>query len=710
MDPVTLPTDPPEHPILDYAALVRQGITQLERLTGHGWTDFNAHDPGITLLEAGCYALTDLGYRIFHPIPDLLAEGGADGASGLFTPAQALTGRAVTLDDLRRVALDVKGVKNAWIERVEQPAPNLSYDEESKALSLDTGQPTSETAVPIKLAGLYRVLIETLENVDTSSVRRAVARRLHAHRNLCEDFAEITVLDPLLVAVLANVEIGETENGEDVLLGILKHVAAYFSPTIDFLTLPQALASGAAIDTLFEGPALTRGFIDTASLIAAHRREALHSSDVIREIMAVPGVRAVRTIRLARPGDPVGDPWSLAVDAGVAPRLDLDASQIGLFKGQLSVAVNKDRVTKAYSDWAQTARLFKPVPPASRDLLPPSGQDRDVAAYIPLQNELPLVYGVGAGALPESAGETRLAQANQLRAYLALFDQLLANQFAQLAQARNLLSADGITNASYFSQLVGEVAAEDQGSVVAPILAPGFDASALQNLVEPLGAPSAVNRRNRFLNHLLARFAEAITDDPQAIKEVAAMGAGGVATPDARLLDAKRSFLQNFPALSGERGTGCNYLAANGADSAPALVERVRLKLGLPDDPVLRFLVVEHILLRAVPEDTVNVIEDSLNVLPFLAAASSADPFSLQLSFVFPVALQHLAPLVKTIAREETPAHLVAYIVWLDPEPFAAFAKAYRTWLTALRRYWLADRLGLDPDTSDESADSTEVL
>src|SRR3954452_6342494 len=113
MAALTIPTGPLEHPILDYAALQRQGIAELERLAGEQWTDFNAHDPGITLLEALCYALTDLGYRTFHPIPDLLAEAEAQRLLCLFTPAEVLTSRAVTADDLRRIALDVPGVKNA---------------------------------------------------------------------------------------------------------------------------------------------------------------------------------------------------------------------------------------------------------------------------------------------------------------------------------------------------------------------------------------------------------------------------------------------------------------------------------------------------------------------------------------------------------------------------------------------------------------------
>ena len=36
------------------------------------WTDYNVHDPGITILEALCYAITDLGYRMGWRIEDIL--------------------------------------------------------------------------------------------------------------------------------------------------------------------------------------------------------------------------------------------------------------------------------------------------------------------------------------------------------------------------------------------------------------------------------------------------------------------------------------------------------------------------------------------------------------------------------------------------------------------------------------------------------------
>jgi hypothetical protein len=683
MDPVTISTGPAEHPILDYQALLRLGMAELERLAGGPWTDFNTHDPGITLLELICYALTDLGYRTFHPIPDLLAEAGPDTVLGLFSPAEALTTAAVTPDDLRRVVLDVPGVKNAWIERVDAPVPGLRYDPAAQTITIDDVQTPSIDSQAVNPAGLWRVLVEKsdLEDIDGSTLRRAVARRLHANRPLCEDFDDIIVLDPMPVAVYASVEIGETENGASVLLGILLRIAALISPAVGFLSLDQALAAGIDIDQAFEGPALARGFVDPATLPAAERRVALHTSDVIHEIMAVPGVRAVRTIRLARAGDPVGEPWSLTLDATGTASLDITASAIELVKDRLPVKVNIADVASAYAASSRQTRLFPVLPRASRDLVPPPGSARNVSAYLPLETDLPLIYGIGAGALPDTAGSERRAKANQLRGYLTLFDQLLANEYAQLSQLGSLFSAAEGTPRTYFGKLTR--AADASAS---PILAPGFGETELADLVEPEGSTDALQRRNRLLNHLLARFAETITNDPLGTNAVAPDTPAALST---RLLDAKREFLRSVPRLGAMRGVGTDYLSSK---AAPTLADRVRLRLGLSkDDTTTRILVVEHILLRALPEDAINA-------QPLLAAATRADPWSSQLSFVVPMVLHPLEMLIQRVMREETPAHLVAYIVWLEADPFNSFAAAYDDWLTALQRHWLADRLGTDPD------------
>src|SRR5215510_7993604 len=102
----------------DFATVREDAIDFVHRLAGTTWTDYNAHDPGVTILEQFCYALTDLSYRINYNVEDLL-ESGSDGEGAadncLFTPGKVLTGNAVTMNDFRKVVIDVEGVKNAWI-------------------------------------------------------------------------------------------------------------------------------------------------------------------------------------------------------------------------------------------------------------------------------------------------------------------------------------------------------------------------------------------------------------------------------------------------------------------------------------------------------------------------------------------------------------------------------------------------------------------
>ncbi len=108
----------PEHPSLDYERLRQEGIRHIENLATEIWTDFNVHDPGITLLEALCYAITDLGYRTRRiPMADLLA--GPTDDKPFFTATEVLPSGPVTALDYRKLLIDIDGVKNAWLARQE---------------------------------------------------------------------------------------------------------------------------------------------------------------------------------------------------------------------------------------------------------------------------------------------------------------------------------------------------------------------------------------------------------------------------------------------------------------------------------------------------------------------------------------------------------------------------------------------------------------
>ena len=114
------------HKGMDYDQLREEGIKHLERLAGKYWTDYNSHDPGITILEQLCYAITDLSYRINYDIKDLLASSDGNPYKNIYSPAQVLTTNPITLNDLRKKLINIQGVKNAWIEKVaEQEAQHV---------------------------------------------------------------------------------------------------------------------------------------------------------------------------------------------------------------------------------------------------------------------------------------------------------------------------------------------------------------------------------------------------------------------------------------------------------------------------------------------------------------------------------------------------------------------------------------------------------
>lgn len=136
----TISSAPPLYPDMDYKYLREEAIKCIQQLSGKIWTDHNIHDPGITTLELLAYAITDLGYRTEYAIKDILSEKNKDSEQSSFYGAtQILTCHPTTINDYRKLLLDIKGVKNAWLE----PYREIYYTEYAN--------------------GLYEVLIELEE-------------------------------------------------------------------------------------------------------------------------------------------------------------------------------------------------------------------------------------------------------------------------------------------------------------------------------------------------------------------------------------------------------------------------------------------------------------------------------------------------------------------------------------------------------------------
>jgi hypothetical protein len=160
----------------NFSLLREKALAYVQQTSGATWTDHNVHDPGITILEALCYALSDLGYRTNFPQQDLLTdEAGNLSAQAFYYPQEILPSHPVTINDFRKILIDLPLVKNAWITPLTSPESSVAPDYEPMYVDKKGGRlllkkdiaslPASDQATilataPVFITGLYAVHIQ----------------------------------------------------------------------------------------------------------------------------------------------------------------------------------------------------------------------------------------------------------------------------------------------------------------------------------------------------------------------------------------------------------------------------------------------------------------------------------------------------------------------------------------------------------------------
>ena len=307
-EPVAIDKSNKLSPAEDYHFLRREGIRLIQHLAGKVWTDHNTHDPGITILEALCYTLTDLGYRTAFDMKDILASEGSQAdkwRSVFYTARQVLPCHPVTLTDYRKLIIDTPGVRNAWIEtsdnieipiylQAEEDRPES--DRQSYRLTYD--QEKGDDV--LRLRGLYKVYVAYENDIIGSRKEEEVARKikdkLNAHRNICEDFISVSSIEYQLFRIEAEVQVNEGTDIDKINARIYEVINDFFSPSVTFYSLSQMLAKGWLSEEIFAGPLLHNGFIDTYELEKSERFKDIHLSDIISLISGIEGVMAIEKI------------------------------------------------------------------------------------------------------------------------------------------------------------------------------------------------------------------------------------------------------------------------------------------------------------------------------------------------------------------------------------------------------------------------------
>lgn len=399
----------------DFKFLRKEGLAYIQEYSGNEWTNLNPSDPGVTILDQLCFALTELGYCNDFPVSDILTrpDGDLNIRDQFYLPENILTTSPVTADDYRKYIIDgISAVKNVVI-----------FPERNSAGSF---------------TGLYTVylLIDTsVDSGDIWKIRKAAFFYLNKRRNIGEMFAVPKSLQAAAYTITGRLDIDTAGSLTNILVDINNRIRNYIFPEITPVGYDQLSEQGALTNEIFNGPLLENGYIATASL--GEKRDRLVVTEIANLMAAAPGVISAPILNFKS-----GELFFTQINSNPDEILTIDLlksiGDLEIYCKGVKIPVASITNLNLSSPALNVSIVFGSSLAVQTAV--PKGRYRDLNSYYSIQNTFPEIFAVGADAANANAPDLQIAQSKQLKGYLTLFDQVLANQFSQLANVDRLFS------------------------------------------------------------------------------------------------------------------------------------------------------------------------------------------------------------------------------------------------------------------------------
>ncbi len=338
----------PEESVLNFAYLRKEGIRLAQKLAGDIWTDYNEHDPGVTILEQLCFALTDLGYRMDFDIEQLLSSRRSANKAivpgAFFNVHDILPVSPWTINDYRILILDqLPEIKNVWVVPVRDNAQGIN--------------------------GLYDFklqLNEKLEEQEKEEVKQKVKNIYCKNRNLCEDINEVQILEATVITIRAEIDIDNESIAEAILAQLFYALEENLIPRVKMYSYRELIEEGIDFGEIFDGPLTQNGVLKPDELKPLLTE--IYISDLIEIVSGIKGVRAIRNFEVFKDDIPVeGD--VITLEANRYPVLDNDFEEymeelteypIQFFRGWMPVLVSLSMASKMLQEHLHSnAKHFK---------------------------------------------------------------------------------------------------------------------------------------------------------------------------------------------------------------------------------------------------------------------------------------------------------------------------------------------------------------
>lgn len=510
---------------LDFEALKKEGLTLAQSLSGGIWSDYNAHDPGVTILDQVCFGLTELAYRSGFEIQDYLASenGSIDFEDqALFKPEAIFPSQPVTVIDYAKLLFaahaDIDDVRLTVVRDAQGNAQSL-YD-----ISIRLYEPLGKA---------------TRTEEQKTEILQKVSSTFIAHRSLCEDIASLKIVPTQRCYLQGEIEIMGTRSPAEIYADIFFQCARKISSNIRIERFEDALARGLSREDIFTGPLTPQGYISDHDF--EETRVTPTMSELVALISRIDGVKQVHQLDLVNDSyQSIGEDFSCEVsDAGLPYlRFPERIGQLHLLKlsykppGQATArsstppdsleAASKEENIKQRLLLQSAAlqlqkrefeyRAFRNNEQAVEQFISlPRGEKRALQDYYSIQDQFPNIYGVNRAGVPSSAAPDVKARAKQLKAYLFPFEQVMANYLAMLQEIRRLFSLDDTLDKTYFSQYLSNA----QVPSIEEMYANGGDEATVKATIAAIAAryDNYADRRSRVLDVLLAMYGESFSQD-----------------------------------------------------------------------------------------------------------------------------------------------------------------------------------------------------
>lgn len=542
-------------PPFSYGDLRERGIALTQSLSGEIWTDYNHHDPGVTLLEAVCFALSEGPFGAERPVADLLTAPNGRiqyRRHGLHSAEKILPCRPTTELDLLRWILD----------RVPQ------------IRDLRMQMPGESAGIP---NGMWRMALRAPQ----ATMAVAAARAYWAQRNLGEDLAGLPqVLKPRACTLHLEISVEGARDVTDILVELVQRCASFISAAPRRQSMQTRMTrlneQGEPISPseLFNGPSLQFGWIASEDL-ARDPASRLFFSDLSFDCLSIEGIAQIHRLELEAEGLQVrdgalpwhGEDWALQLQW---PESGAELRDWQIRRRGSCLTIDQPALLRKLADLQQvglsTLSLITAGASAAASLPRPAGHYLPPYPYHAAFKHLPPVY--------QDAQTYRTGEGQaQFIAYQALLEQWLAHGDAQLQHLRRLYSLEAKAEQSYWWQMLDSSQLPNLDSLYLDDVERGEQfRSVLASLDEGL------SRREQVLDHLLALHGE-------ECGQSSLRALGWYYSPQEwrlHLFECKRQFLLRIVRQTRDRFAGIDYSrpSLDRKGNTPALQERVALLLG----------------------------------------------------------------------------------------------------------------------------------